>query len=183
MRVLINEGEISARLDELGREISAAYRNRPLTVVGVLTGSLLFLADLMRKLDVPHQVGFVQASSYRQGTLAGTLTVNPEFFPEITDRDVLLIDDIFDTGKTLSTLLAMLQNAGPHSLRSAVLLWKEGTQQVPLQPDYVGFKIPNHFVVGYGLDHNQDYRHLPHIAVLELSDLSDSGNLTTNRQV
>lgn len=171
MRVLITKTEISNRLDELGRELTAAYRDRPLTVVGVLTGSLLFLADLMRKLDVPHQVGFLQASSYRSGTRAGELTVNREYFPDIADRDVLLIDDIFDTGRTLHTLLQMLQLAGPRSVRSAVLLWKEGTQTVPLRPDFVGFKIPNEFVVGYGLDHNQNYRHLPHIAVLEPSDL------------
>ncbi len=172
MRVLLSESQIAARLDELGHELSAAYRGRPLTVVGVLTGSLLFVADLMRKLDVPHQVGFLQASSYRTGTKAGTLSVNREYFPEITDRDVMLIDDIFDTGCTLSTLLELLQAARPRSLRTAVLLWKEGTQKVALQPDYFGFKIPNEFVVGYGLDHNQDYRHLPHIAVLEASDLA-----------
>lgn len=171
MRVLITQTEISSRLDELGRELTAAYQDRPLTVVGVLTGSLLFLADLMRKLDVPHQVGFLQASSYRSGTRAGELTVNREYFPDIADRDVLLIDDIFDTGRTLHTLLQTLQSAGPRSVRSAVLLWKEGTQTVRLQPDFVGFRIPNEFVVGYGLDHNQNYRHLPHIAVLEPSDL------------
>jgi hypoxanthine phosphoribosyltransferase len=170
MRVLISEAEISARLDELGRELSATYRGGSLTVVGVLTGSLLFLADLMRKLDVPHQVGFLQASSYRAGTQAGQLSVNHEYFPDIAGRDVLLIDDIFDTGQTLSTLLRQLQSAEPRSLRSAVLLWKEGTQKVSLQPDFVGFMIPNEFVVGYGLDHNQNYRHLPHIAVLEPSD-------------
>lgn len=172
MRILISEAEISARLNELGHELSAAYRGRPLTVVGVLTGSLLFLADLMRKLDVPHQVGFLQASSYRTGTQAGTLTVNAEYFPQVADRDVLLIDDILDTGKTLGTLLQMLREAGPRSVRSAVLLWKFGAQQVELQPDYYGFQIPNQFVVGYGLDHNQNYRHLPYIAVLEPQDLS-----------
>ncbi|MDB5336270.1 MAG: hypoxanthine phosphoribosyltransferase [Planctomycetaceae bacterium] len=172
MRILLSESQIATRLDELGRELSVAYRGRPLTVVGVLTGSLLFVADLMRKLDVPHQVGFLQASSYRTGTKAGTLSVNREYFPEIADRDVLLIDDIFDTGCTLSTLLEMLHTARPSSLRTAVLLWKEGTQKVALQPDFFGFKIPNEFVVGYGLDHNQNYRHLPHIAVLEASDLA-----------
>lgn len=171
MRVLITQDEISARLDELGRELTAAYRDCPLTVVGVLTGSLLFLADLMRKLDVPHQVGFLQASSYRSGTQSGKLTVNREYFPDVAGRDVLLIDDIFDTGCTLNTLLELLQSAGPRSVRTAVLLWKEGTQTVPLRPDFVGFKIPNEFVVGYGLDHNQNHRHLPHIAVLEPNEL------------
>ena len=171
MRILLSESQIAERLDELGRQLSETYRGRPLTVVGVLTGSLLFVADLMRKLDVPHQVGFLQASSYRGGMKSGTLSINREYFPEVTDRDVLLIDDIFDTGCTLSTLLEMLQSARPSSLRSAVLLWKQGTQKVSLQPDFYGFKIPNEFVVGYGLDHNQNYRHLPCISVLEPCDL------------
>lgn len=171
MRILITEAQIAARLDVLGHELSVAYRGRSLTVVGVLTGSLLFLADLMRKIDVPHQVGFLQAASYRAGTTAGKISVNPDYFPDITDRDVLLIDDILDTGRTLSTLLTTLQDAGARSVRSAVLLWKEGTQQVELHPNYFGFQIPNQFVVGYGLDYNQNYRHLPHIAVLEPGDL------------
>lgn len=171
MRILLTESQIAARLHELGQELSSAYRGRPLTVVGVLTGSLLFVADLMRKLEVPHQVGFLQASSYRTGTQAGTLQINRDYFPEITGRDVLLIDDIFDTGCTLTTLLDLLRAARPASLQSAVLLWKQGTQQVALQPDYYGFQIPNEFVVGYGLDHNQNYRHLPHIAVLEPADI------------
>jgi len=171
MRVLISEIEISRRIQELGKELSEAYRGRPLTVVGVLSGSLLFLADLMRQIDVPHQVGFLQASSYRTGVKAGELTVNQDYFPDVAGRDVLLIDDIFDTGRTLETLLRLLRNAAPRSLRSAVLLWKQGTQSVDWTPDYVGFKIPDEFVVGYGLDYLQDYRHLPHIAVLEPSDL------------
>lgn len=171
MRILISEAEICGRMAELGRELTEAYRERPLTVVGVLTGSLLFLADLMRRLDVPHQVGFLQASSYRSGTTAGEIAVNRDFFPDIAGRDVLLIDDIFDTGQTLSTLRAMLHTADARSVRTAVLLWKEGTQKVSLLPDFFGFKIPNEFVVGYGLDYNQNFRHLPHIAVLEAIDL------------
>lgn len=171
MRILISDAEIETRLADLGRELSHAYRDCPLTVVGVLTGSLLFLADLMRKLDMPHQVGFLQASSYRTGTSAGNLQINQDYFPQIADRDVLLIDDILDTGRTLSAMLSMLQTAGPRSVRSAVLLWKVGTQQVTLRPDYYGFQIPNQFVVGYGLDYNQNYRHLPHIAVLEPHEL------------
>lgn len=172
MRVLLTEAQIAQRLEELGAELSRIYRDCPLTVVGVLTGSLLFLADLMRKLDVPHQVGFLQASSYRAGMKAEELTVNQDYFPNIEGRDVLLIDDIFDTGRTLQTLLQLLRQANPRSLRSAVLLWKEGTQTVQVEPDFTGFKIPNEFVVGYGLDYLQDFRHLPHIAVLEPSDLT-----------
>lgn len=167
MKLLITAQQIADRVDQLGRELSEVYRGRPLTIVGVLSGSLLFLADLMRKIDVPHQVGFLQASSYRTGTRAGELTINRDYFPDVAGRDVLLIDDILDTGCTLSTLLTLMQTAQPSSVRTAVLLWKEGCQRVALQPDYVGFKIPNQFVVGYGLDHEQNYRHLPYITVLE----------------
>jgi hypoxanthine phosphoribosyltransferase len=172
MRVLISEEQIDQRLKELGAELSQLYEGRPLTVVGILTGSLLFLADLMRHLEVPHQIGFLQASSYRSGMKAEELTVNADYFPNIEDRDVLLIDDIFDTGRTLHTLLEVLRQAKPRSLRSAVLLWKHGTQVVSLQPDHVGFQIPNEFVVGFGLDYLEDYRHLPYIAVLEADDLT-----------
>lgn len=176
MRVLISEAQIDQRLKELGAELSRLYQGRPLTVVGILTGSLLFLADLMRHLEVPHRIGFLQASSYRSGMKAEELTVNSSYFPNIEDRDVLLIDDIFDTGRTLHTLLDLLRQSKPRSLRSAVLLWKQGTQVVSLQPDYVGFQIPNEFVVGFGLDYLEDYRHLPYIAVLEAHDLSPKSN-------
>jgi hypoxanthine phosphoribosyltransferase len=171
MRVLISEAEIASRIDELAEALSTEYRGRPLTVVGVLSGSLLFLADLMRRLDVPHQIGFLQASSYRTGTKSGQLTVNQDYFPQIVDRDVLLIDDIFDTGKTLQTLHNLLIEANPRSIKTAVLLWKRGTQQVDALPDYHCFQIPDEFVVGYGLDYQQNYRHLPYIAVLEPHDL------------
>ena len=172
MRILISETDIRVRLEELGRELTATYRNRPLTVVGVLTGSLIFLADLMRKLDVPHQVGFLQASSYRAGTTAGDLAVNREYFPEIRDRDVLLIDDIFDTGHTLHELLNKMQALGPKSIRSAVLLRKRGRQEMTREPDHAAFMIPDEFVVGYGLDYNDAYRNLPYIAALEAEEIA-----------
>lgn len=171
MRVLISENEIAVRIEALGHELSEAYHGKPLTVVGVLSGSVLFLADLMRKLRVPHQIGFVQAASYRQGTTSGQLSVNPDFFPAIRDRDVLLIDDIFDTGKTLAAMMGHLQGGQPRSLASAVLLWKQTLHAVELRPQFHCFRIPDEFVVGYGLDYCQNYRHLPHIAVLEAPDL------------
>jgi hypoxanthine phosphoribosyltransferase len=172
MYTLITADQIAARISELGGTISEAYRHRPLTVLGVLNGSVIFVADLMRSISIPHRVGFVQASSYRGATTeAGALTIETSLMPDIAGRDVLLVDDIFDTGRTLSRLIEELARFKPASLRTALLLWKEGRSQVDLTPDYHGFVIPNEFVVGYGLDYNDDYRHLPMIGVLEPREL------------
>lgn len=172
MYTLITADQIALRISTLGAEITEAYRDRPLTVVGVLSGSVIFVADLMRSIDIPHRLGFVHASSYRgTATSGGELSVGTSLLPDVTNRDVLLVDDILDTGRTLSRLLAELGRARPASLRTAVLLWKEGRAEVDLVPDYHGFRIPNEFVVGYGLDYDDDYRHLPMIGVLEPQDL------------
>ncbi|HEY3966674.1 MAG TPA: hypoxanthine phosphoribosyltransferase [Planctomycetaceae bacterium] len=168
MRVILSEAEISAGIAQLARRLSDDYQGRPLTVLGILTGSLIFLSDLIRRLDLPLKVGLIQASSYRgRATTPGTLSVGDLSGLDIADRDVLLLDDIFDTGKTLSEITASLWHREPASLRSAVLLWKEGRQQVTLTPDYHCFRIPDVFVVGYGLDYNDEFRHLPHVASLE----------------
>ena len=167
MQVLITEAQIRIRVEELGAQLSEDYAGKSLTIVGVLTGSLLFLADLMRRITIPHRIDFMQASSYRGATTrAGDLRINEDFFPDITDRHVLLVDDIFDTGKTLEKLREMLLVAQPASLQTAVLLWKTGTQTTAFQPEYHGFKISDVFVVGYGLDYNQEFRHLPYIAAM-----------------
>lgn len=172
MYTLISADQIATRVTELGTAISEAYHNRPLTVLGVLNGSVIFVADLMRSISVPHRVGFVQASSYRGAkTEGGALTVATGLMPDIAGRDVLLVDDIFDTGRTIERLLDEVRVARPATLQTAVLLWKDETSQVKLTPDYYGFRIPNKFVIGYGLDYNDDYRHLPMIGVLEPVDL------------
>lgn len=168
MRPLIDEAAIAARVAELGRELSAEYRDRPLTVIGVLTGCIPFLADLVRAIDVPHRIGVVQASSYRgRTTVAGALHVDIHLLPDLRGRDVLVIDDIFDTGNTLQRLVAALAEHEPASVRTAVLMVKEGRSEVRMRPDWFCFRIPDAFVVGYGLDYNDDYRHLPGIHVLE----------------
>lgn len=170
MRVLLSEAEIQAGIGELAVRLEAQYRGRPLTVLGVLNGSLIFLADLIRRLDFPLRVGLVLASSYRGGTTAGTLEINEATLPDLQGRDVLLLDDIFDTGKTLDALLDRLARKEPRSLRSAVLLWKTGRQEVERTPDDFCFRIPDEFVVGYGLDYRDDYRHLPYVAALDRAD-------------
>ena len=168
MQVLITAERIQDRVDELGREIAAAYPNHePITIVGVLTGCLVFMADLIRRLDLPLRIALVQASSYRgPTTVPAELQIQPEMLPDLKGRHVLILDDILDTGQTLSKLLSAVASHGPKSLRVAVLLRKVGRQQIPLEPDFCGFEIPDKFVIGYGLDFNDEYRHLPYIGVL-----------------
>jgi hypoxanthine phosphoribosyltransferase len=168
MEILLPAERIRHRVAELAVAVAGDYRDRqPFTVVGVLTGSLMFLADLARQLEVPHRIGFVQASSYRGDAMSpGELRIGPELLPDIRGRHVLLLDDILDTGQTLARLSSHLHGLGPASVRSAVLLRKRGRQRVAFEPDYCGFDIPDAFVVGYGLDFNDEYRHLPYIGVL-----------------
>lgn len=168
VEVLISESEIHQRVADLGRRIEGDYRGKPLTIVAVLTGALIVLADLVRVIQIPHRIGLLQTSSYRgTSTTPSTLIINEALVPDVHGRDILLLDDILDTGQTLSSLVGHLKNRGAQSVKTAVLLRKIGRQTVPIEPDYVGFTIPDAFVVGYGLDHNDDYRHLPHIGVLK----------------
>lgn len=171
MRVLISPEQIQTRIDEIAREISRAYDGKPVTIVGVLTGCIVFLADLIRRLDLPLKIALVQASSYRgKATSAGALHVQDDLLPELKGRHVLLIDDILDTGATLKHMVEHLQSLGVASVRTAVLLHKRERQQVALEPDFVGFDIPNEFVVGYGLDYDDEYRNLPYIGILDAPD-------------
>jgi len=168
VQVLLSESQIQARVKELGRQIEADYQGKPLTIVAVLTGSLILLADLIRQIQIPLRVALLQASSYKgASTTAGVLLINEAFAPDVAGRDVLLLDDILDTGHTLSALVRRMADRGALSVRTAVLLRKVGRQEVRLEPDYCGFTIPDAFVVGYGLDFDDDYRHLPHVAVLD----------------
>jgi hypoxanthine phosphoribosyltransferase len=168
VNVLITEEQIRDRVKILGAQIEADYQGKPLTIVAVLTGSLILLADLIRQIGLPLRVGLLQASSYNgPTTVSGTLLINESFAPDVAGRDVLLLDDILDTGRTLATLVDRMRDRGARSIRTAVLLRKIGRQEVHIEPDYCGFVIPDLFVIGYGLDYNDDYRHLPYIGVLE----------------
>jgi hypoxanthine phosphoribosyltransferase len=167
MEVLLTASQIQQRVAELAREINHDYGRQPITIVGVLTGSIVFLADLVRQLDLPVRIDLIQASSYRgRTTLPGDLHIPEALVPDVRDRHVLLLDDILDTGQTLSRLVRHLRELGAASIKSTVLLRKQGRQTVPFEPDYCGFTIRNAFVVGYGLDFNDEYRQLPHIAAL-----------------
>lgn len=167
MEILISEEQIQDRIAQLARQIETEYQGRPLSLIGVMTGSLMLLADLARSISIPTRVGVIQAGSYRGATtVAGALFINDSFLPDVSGRDVILIDDILDTGHTLSALRDLIAQRGPNSIKTAVLLRKIGRQIIPIEPDYAGFTIPDRFVIGYGLDFNDDYRHLPYIGVL-----------------
>lgn len=172
MRILISEDDVVQTVQRMASEVRATYGGRPLTMIGVLTGSLVLLADLIRQVSMPVRVGVVQASSYRGATTRGSLTINADLLLDIRGHDVLVVDDIFDTGHTLAALIGQLEKLGPHSIRTAVLLRKSGRQEVAMQPDWIGVEIPDVFVVGYGLDYRDAYRHLPFVGVLEEADLS-----------
>jgi hypoxanthine phosphoribosyltransferase len=168
IRTLISAGEIESAVAAMGQRISDDYRNQPLTILGVLTGSIMLVTDLMRRIDSPHKLGLLQASSYRGGaTEPGQLMLDLNSLPDLAGRHVLVVDDIFDTGRTMQRVLDRLAQGKPLSLKSAVLLWKKARTEVPLAPDYFAFEIADEFVVGYGLDYNDEYRHLPYIGVVE----------------
>ena len=172
MQTLLSEQELKDGVCRVADEIKTCYEGQSLTIIGILTGSVVLLADLIRQLDIPLRVGVLQASSYRGATTTrGELIINHELMPDIKDRDVLLVDDIFDTGHTLLQVMQRMRQLGPRSIRSLVLLRKEGRQEADIEPDFVGFRIPDQFVVGYGLDYEDAYRNLPFLAALEEDDL------------
>jgi len=173
MKTLLSKEDLHDGVTRMADEISARYADRQLTIVGVLTGSVVLMADLIRMIDLPMRVGVLQASSYRGATTTrGELVINSELMLDISGRDVLLVDDIFDTGHTLVRTLEKMRELGPTSIRSAVLLRKHGRQEVDYQPDFVAFDIPDEFVVGYGLDYEDMYRNLPYLAALEPEDIA-----------
>ncbi len=172
VKQLLSEEQLRAGIARLAAEIRRDYAGGALTILGVLTGSLVVVADLIRQLDLPLRLGVIQTRSYRgTNTRPGELEINCNMLPEVRGHDVLLIDDIFDTGRTLAALLDEIHKHQPRSVRSAVLLFKDGRQEVELRPDYVGFHIPDAFVVGYGLDYQDAFRNLPYLAELEDEDL------------
>lgn len=175
MKVLLEEAKIHGGVQRLAEELTRDYSGQALTVIGVLTGSVILLADLVRRIDLPLRVGVIQTRSYRGATTRpGALEINDSMLPDIEGRDVLLVDDIFDTGHTLVGLVEKIRTLGPKSVRSAVLLRKLGRQEVDMRPDYVVFEVPDAFVVGYGLDYQDAYRNLPYLAVMEHDEVSSA---------
>lgn len=164
--VLITEAQIALRVERLSKEIQRDFKGRELVIVAVLNGTVLFLADLIRCLSLPLRLDFVGISSYGAGTESGELVFTKELRIDVRGRDVLLVDDILDTGKTMQRVLAKVRQLKPRRIKTCVLLEKAARRLEKVRADYVGFSIPDLFVVGYGLDFAERYRNLPFIGVL-----------------
>lgn len=164
---LVSRQDLQRRVAELGAEISRDYAGRELVMVGILKGAVLFLADLMRSVDLPCEIDFMAVSSYGSATdSSGVVRILKDLDAPIEGRDVLIVEDIVDSGLTLQYLMRNLRARGPASLEVCALLTKPERLRVDLSPRYLGFEIPNRFAVGYGLDHAQRYRNLDHVAAL-----------------
>jgi hypoxanthine phosphoribosyltransferase len=164
---LVARDELQHRVAELGEQISSDYEGRDLMMVGVLKGAVLFLADLMRHIDVPCEIDFMAVSSYGSQTdSSGVVRILKDLDAPIEDRDVLIVEDIIDSGLTLQYLMRNLNARNPASLQACALLTKPERLRVDLNPRYIGFEIPNRFAIGYGLDHAQRYRNLDFVAAL-----------------
>jgi hypoxanthine phosphoribosyltransferase len=167
-RVLLDSATIQARIRAMGAEIADAYRGQDLLLISVLKGSIVFMADLIRAINIPHEIDFMATSSYGAGTQSsGIVRILKDLNKSIEGRNVLIVEDIIDSGNTLDYLVRILQERQPASLRIVTLLDKPERREVITQVDWVGFSIPNDFVVGYGLDYNEIYRNLPYIGVLK----------------
>ena len=167
--VLITEDQIRAKVRELGAQVSRDYAGQSVTLVSVLKGSLPFMADLMRAIEIPVQIDLMEVSSYGGATTesSGLVRILKDLSSTIAGKDVLIVEDIIDTGLTLNYLLRYLRGKGPNSLRICALLDKPARRLVEIPIDYTGFVIPDEFVVGYGLDFGEYYRNLPFIGVLK----------------
>lgn len=165
-RVLITRSEIASRLRVMAQEIHRDFAESELVVVSLLNGTVMFLADLVRHLPLPLRLDFIGVSSYRANTESGDLVFTKDLRLDVRGRDVLLVDDILDTGNTMKRVLEKLAVLGPKRVRICVLLDKPSRRIQPIQADYIGFEIPDVFVIGYGLDFAERYRNLPFVGVL-----------------
>lgn len=167
-RTLLKEEEIHTRIHALAEKINKDYDGAPLIVIGILRGSVIFMADLIRKLNMPLSYDFMAVSSYGDSSVSsGTIRINYDIKTDIKDKHVLIVEDIIDTGRTLDRLKTILLGKEPASLKIITLLDKPERREIDVAVDYVGFTIPDEFVVGYGLDYANRYRNLPYIAVLK----------------
>jgi hypoxanthine phosphoribosyltransferase len=165
-QVLIAEDQLAKRIKEISRQIQHDYVGKEMVIVSLLNGTVLFLADLIRSISLPLRLDFIGVSSYGEGTESRELVYTKELRLDVRGRDVLLVDDILDTGKTLKSVVTKLQQLKPREIKTCVLLDKPERRVEKIQADYVGFTIPNYFVVGYGLDFAEKYRNLPFVGVL-----------------
>ena len=168
LRVLLSEEEIRAKCKEMGARISQEYKGKNLMLVTVLKGAVVFLADLMRAIEVPAEIDFMVVSSYGSGVKSsGVVKIVKDLDVPLAGKDLLIVEGILDSGLTLSYIKELLASRGPASIKIATLLDKPSRRKVDLVADYIGFSVPDEFVIGYGLDYDEKYRNLPYIGILK----------------
>ena len=173
-RVLISQEELSNVVKELGKKISEDYKDKDLLLVSILKGSVIFMADLMREITIPCNIDFMAVSSYGSGTKSsGVVKIIKDLDSSIEGKDLLIVEDILDSGRTLSYIREILLARNPKSIKICTLFDKPERREVDLYADYIGARVPNEFIVGYGLDYNEYYRNLPYIGVLKESVYSE----------
>lgn len=174
-RVLISEDELKEKITELGKQISKDYKGKNLLIVGILKGSLVFMADLMRAIDINCKIDFMSISSYYSGTKSsGQVRIVLDLNKPVKDYDLLIVEDILDSGITLSYIKQLLLPRCPKSIKICTLLDKPDRRVADITPDYCGFVIPDEFVIGYGLDYDEDYRNLPYVGIIKQEAIKDS---------
>lgn len=166
IKTLLTREEVEKRIKELAKEIEKDYRGKDLLVIGLLKGSVMFMSDLIKEMDLPVMIDFMSASSYSGTTSTGVINISKDTDISVKDRDVLIVEDIIDTGLTLSHVKKLLEDRGTKSLKICTLLDKPSRRTVEMKGDYVGFEIPDEFVVGYGLDYDQHHRNLPYVGIV-----------------
>ena len=167
-KVMFNEVELQGVCKRLGEQITKDYEGKDLLIVGILNGAIVFVTDLMRQIDRQINIDFMSVSSYGSGTTSsGNIHVAKDLNSDIAGRNVLIVEDILDTGVTLSKLVPMLKMRNPNSVKICTILDKPSRRKADIQPDYEGFQVPDEFVVGYGLDYDEKYRNLPYVGVLK----------------
>ncbi len=167
--VLVSEEQLKAKVTQLGAQISKDYEGKNLVLVSILKGSVVFMADLMRAITIPCNIDFMVVSSYggSNTTTSGLVKIIKDLDGDLSGKDVLIVEDILDTGVTLSNLVPMLRMRNPSSVKICTILDKPSRRKANIVPDYEGFQVPDEFVVGYGLDYDEKYRNLPYIGVLK----------------
>ena len=168
--VLVSEQQLKDNVAQLGAQISQDYAGKDLVLVSILKGAVVFMADLMRAVTIPCSIDFMVVSSYGAGTTTtGLVKIIKDLDSDLSGKDVLIVEDILDTGVTLSNLVPMLKMRDPNSVRICAILDKPSRRRADIQADYIGFQVPDEFVVGYGLDYDEKYRNLPYVGVLKPS--------------